>query len=243
MTIDTLDIKSGNVLFHQITNDDKPSFTLKFGQINAMGTNVSNDSLVLSKKPNFTFSANTLFLDSAKLDLRLIFNILSPDEAYHAKVNMDPMPFSVINPILDGQANVQIDGTLNALEVNFDANKYSANGTADMDYSDLKLKLHKTKVTDEGTKEKNAWLLNTLVNPILRTNNNRENTNFKSGIVDYERPLDISFFGMLWHSTKTGLMSTLMPNQGQKKEKSESDKKEKEEVKKSHKKHKGNQPG
>ncbi len=239
LIIDTIDIKQGNVRFQQIGDVDKPTLKLKFGQINSKLTNITNDSLLLEKNARLAFNASTMFMDSARLNLQIVFNLLAPDDAYHVNVKMDEMPFSVVNQILEDQANVQIDGKVNNLKAEFEANKHNAKGILDLDYSDLKLKMHKTKVTESGTKVKSSWLLNTMINPILRTNNNIDQPNFKQGEISYDRPLDIAFFGMIWHSTKTGLMSTLLPGKGQKTETTESNKKE--EVKKTQKKHKKKQ--
>ncbi len=230
LKLDSVEVKDGDVYYKEIFTDGKPPLELNFGQVYASLQNISNDTSILESNPNLLFFANTLFLDSGKLDIKAAFPILSPVDSFNMRVKMDTMPLTVLNPILEGQMKVNVEGDINALEMNFGATRHRSIGTLAFDYSGLKLELLKIKETKTGEKVKKEWLLNALVNPILRSNNNRDKDNFKEGIVDYERPLDISFFGLIWQSLKAGLMTTVVPEK-----KHAVEKKEKKELKKEEK--------
>jgi hypothetical protein len=50
-------------------------------------------------------------------------------------------------------------------------------------------------------------------------------------VIDYQRPLDISFFGMVWQSLKGGMLTTLIPSKNPEKKNKKKEKEEKEEKK------------
>jgi len=214
--IDTIEVRDGYVFYREFSAKGKSPLELTFNSTFATGFNVTNDSASLQSNPDFSFFANTLFMDSSKLELKSTFHILSNDEAFNMKVNIDSMSLLVLNPILEGQMNVDVLGMINALEMNIDANKFGAKGDLTLDYSNLKLHTFKIKETKKGEQIRSHWLINALVNPILKTNNHRDKEGFNAGIVAYTRSLDDSFFTMIWQSLKSGLVSTVVPAKLQK---------------------------
>jgi hypothetical protein len=136
---------------------------------------------------------------------------------FHLVLSLDDMALARLDPILEDQVHARLEGRLNKLAMNIRANRNGAKGDFVFDYSGLKVAFFKVKETKRGTREKRNWVLNTLVNPILKTDNHVSDTNFKDGRIAYVRPPDVSFFGLVWQCIKEGMVTTLMPGKGEQK--------------------------
>ena len=212
VNIDTIYATGGRVFYRELFNDGKPPLRLTFSDASATYTNVSNDSIILARNPNLTFEVNAKFLGVGKLSTTIVYPVLDSLNTLFMKLKIESMSLSALNPILEGQMKAKLSGDINTLAMNFKADRYGSKGDFVFDYSNLKIELFKEKETKDGVKIKKNWLMNTLVNPVIRSNNNISNENFNKGMIDYRRPLDISFFGMVWQSLKGGLITTMIPS-------------------------------
>lgn len=216
--IDTITADGGSIYYREIFNDGKPPLEITFSEARVEVINVCNDPKVLADHPDLVFTAAAKLLNSGQLVVRTVFPILDTLNSFDARIKIGSMPLTAFNPILEDQLKARLSGQMNTLAMKFNANKYGAWGDFIFDYSGLKMQFYKEKETKSGTKEKKNWLINSLVNPVLRTDNNRSSPNFKSGFIDYDRPLDVSFFGLVWQSIKDGMVSTLVPGKSEKAE-------------------------
>jgi len=216
--IDTITADDGYIFYREIFADGKPPLVITFNDASVDVYNVCNDPKVLEAHPELVFKASAKLLDAGRLNVNVVFRIPDSLNSFHAVITIGAMPLETFNTILEDQMSARLYGQMNTLAMNFDANKFGSHGDFVFDYNGLKLQFFKEKQTSKGMKEKKNWLVNTLVNPILRTDNNRSQPNFKSGMIDYKRPLDISFFGLVWQSIKSGMVSTLVPGKGEKAE-------------------------
>ena len=228
--IDTITADGGYIYYREIFNNGKPPLIITFNDASVDVYNICNDPKVLEEHPELVFKASAKLLGAGRLNVNTVFRIPDTLNSFHATITIGSMSLETFNTILEDQMSARLYGQMNTLAMNFEANKFGSHGDFVFDYNGLKLEFYKEKQTKGGVKEKKNWLVNTLVNPILRTDNNRSQPNFKSGFIDYKRPLDISFFGLVWQSIKGGMISTLVPGKG---EKAEAKRKAKNEKKKS----------
>ena len=217
--IDTIEARNGYIFYREIFDDGKPPLMLTFTEASAYFTNVTNDPVLLKTQPILSFAARAKFLDAGRLNVEVAFTMTDTMHPYHLTLSLDNMALSTLNPILEGQVHARMEGQLNKMAMNVFANRKGANGDFVFDYTGLRVSFFKEKQTKKGVKEKKNWLINTIVNPILRTDNHVSTDNFKGGNVAYVRPPDVSFFGMVWQCLKDGMVSTMVPGKGEEKKK------------------------
>ncbi len=242
--IDTLTVSKGYVFYKEIYTDGKLPLEIFFTNMHASGFNITNDSTLLKEKPLFRLYANADVLGEGHLKLDARFPILSPTDSFMMKVTMDTLDVNVLDPIMEGQLKANLEGKINSLMMDFGADKFASSGTLELDYSGLKLEFFKLKTNKKGQEVKHQKFINVLVNPLIKSNNIKDTPGFRTGEINYERPLHMSFFSILWQSLKSGLVTTLMPEKksAQAKEKAKVEKKQvKEERKEVGKQEKGSQ--
>jgi len=225
--IDTIYATGGKVFYRELFNDGKPPLQLFFTDATITYKNVCNDTVLLAQNPDITVDVNAMFLGRGMISASIVNPVLDSLNTLYMKLKIESMPLSAFNPILEGQVKANLSGDLNTLAMNFKADRYSSKGDFVFDYSNLKVELFKEKETKEGLKIKKNWLLNTLVNPIIRSNNNLSQDNFNKGAIDYQRPPDISFYGMVWQCLKSGMITTMIPSKNPENKNKNKDKKEK----------------
>ncbi|MDZ7604502.1 MAG: hypothetical protein U5K79_02715 [Cyclobacteriaceae bacterium] len=228
INIDTIYASGGKMYYRELFNDGNPPLELFFTDASMTYLNVCNDTIILADTPDMTIDVNAMFLGTGKLSTTIVYPVLDSLSTLYMKLKIDSMPLTVFNPILEGQVMANVSGDINTIAMNFTANKYESKGDFVFDYSHLKVELFKEKQTKDGLKIKKNWIMNTLVNPLIRSNNNLSQENFNKGVIDYQRPLDISFFGMVWQSLKGGMVTTLIPSRNPDNKNKNKDKKEKE---------------
>lgn len=214
--IDTITAEGGYIYYREIFDDGKPPLEITFNDAKVEVINVCNDPKILAEHPDLVFTAAAKLLNSGQLVVRTVFPILDTLNSFDARIKIGAMPLTAFNPILEDQMKARLSGQMNTLAMKFNANKFGSWGDFIFDYTGLKLEFYKEKDTRSGKKEKKNWLINSLVNPVLRTDNTRSQPNFKSGFIEYSRPLDVSFFGLVWQSIKDGMVSTLVPGKSEK---------------------------
>ncbi len=210
--IDTLTASNGYVFYKEIYTGGKPPLEIYFENLFASGFNITNDTLSLKEDPNFRLYANTKILGAGYITLESKFPVLSPTDTFMMKVKMDSMDIDVLDPIMEGQLKADLQGKINLLAMDFGADKSGSSGTLELDYSGLKLEFYKLKTNKKGQEVKHQKFINVLVNPLIKSNNNKGTPNFRTGEINYERPPHMSFFSILWQSLKGGLITTLMPD-------------------------------
>ncbi len=225
--IDTIYATGGKVHYRELFGDGKPPLELFFTDAKITYLNACNDTAILAEKPEMTVEVNAVFLDKGKIATTLVYPVLDSLNTVYMQLKIDSMPLSTFNPILEGQIKANLSGDINTLAMNFRADRYGSKGDFVFDYSNLRVQLFKEKETKDGVKIKKNWLVNTLVNPLIRSNNNLSQENFNKGTIDYQRPPDISFFGMVWQSLKGGMVTTMMPSKNPENKNKNKEKKEK----------------
>jgi len=225
INIDTIYATGSKVFYRELFNDGRPPLQLFFTDGTITYLNVCNDTAILAKNPDMKLDVNAMFLDRGNISASIVYPVLDSLSTLYMKLMIEAMPLTAFNPILEGQLKANISGDLNTLAMNFKADRYSSKGDFVFDYSNLKVELFKEKETKEGLKIKKNWLLNTLVNPLIRSNNNLSQENFNKGAIDYQRPPDISFFGMVWQSIKDGMLTTMIPSRNNDNKKKDKEKK------------------
>ncbi len=231
INIDTIYATGGKVYYRELFNNGKPPLELFFTDAKTTYLNICNDTAILADTPDMTVDVSARLLGAGKLTTTIVYPVLDSLSTVFMQLKIDSMPLSTFNPILEGQVKANLSGDINTIAMNFVADKYGSKGDFVFDYSNLKVELFKEKKTKEGIKIKKNWILNTLVNPVIRSNNNLSQGNFNKGVIDYQRPLDISFFGMVWQSLKGGMLTTLIPSKNPEKKNKKKEKEEKEEKK------------
>ncbi len=213
LIVDSLQVKDGKILYHEVTSGKKPPLNVLFAKVNLMGLNITNDQGILKQNPDMVIDMQSKFLNAGLLKVNIKIPVQSPDNKMIVSGTLGPMSFRPVTKMLEGPMGVRFtSGKINSLDFHFVADTSHSTGKLNLDYSDMKIQIFSGGgTTIENKKEKNKWLLNAIVNGIIKTNNHKEDINFAGGLIDYERPDDIAIPGYLYRSLKTGLLSTFKP--------------------------------
>jgi len=210
--VDTIEITDGNVYYHEVTGGQKPPLDVFFTHINFLGLNVTNDSALLSVNPEMKLNVQAKFLDAGDLSLDIDVPVLSKEDKMKVKVELGSMSLKPVSKMIEGPMQVRfLSGTINSMEADFIAGTEHVSGNLYFDYSDMKIQIFKEGVSSQGEKEKNKWLLNAVVNSVVKKNNHKEDVDFATGLIEYDRPADIGIPGYVFQSLKAGLLTTLKP--------------------------------
>jgi len=210
--VDTLEITDGRVLYHETVGGQKPPLNMLFTEVDLMGVNITNDSILLSENPEMKLNIRAKFLDAGDLSLYVEVPVLSEKDKMKVRAKLGPMSFKPVSEMLEGPLQVRfLSGKINSMETEFIADTKHSSGHLYLDYSDMKIQIFKEKMTTQGEKEKEKWFLNAIVNTVVKTNNHKDDINFASGLIEYDRPEDIGVPGYVFQSLKEGLLTTMMP--------------------------------
>ena len=213
LVVDSLQIKNGKVLYHEVTNGQKPPLDVFFAKVHLLGRNITNNPQILKQNPEMTVSLQSKFLNAGILKVDVRVPVLSSDNKMFVEGALGPMSFQPVSKMLEGPMGVRFtSGKINSLDFHFVADTSHSTGKLNFDYSDMKIQIFKAvDTTKVNKKEKNKWFLNAIVNGVVKTNNHKEDINFASGLIEYQRPSDIAIPGYLYRSLKAGLLSTFKP--------------------------------
>lgn len=210
--VDTMEITEGNVLYHEVTGGQKPPLDVFFTNVNLLGVNITNDSTLLSVNPEMNLNVKAKFLDAGNLSLYIVVPVLSLEDKMKVQVKLGSMSLAPVSKMIEGPLQVRfLSGKINSMEADFIAGTEHVSGNLYFDYSDMKIQIFKEGMSAQGEKKKNKWLLNAIVNSVVKTNNHKDDIDFATGLIEYDRPADIGIPGYIFRSLKAGLLTTLKP--------------------------------
>ena len=132
----------------------------------------------------------------------------SNNESFDGNFNLSSTPLSPFNDLLKPFLNIELSsGKLNEALVTIKGNRHKIIGTTELDYNNLQI-----AVKDDNHRLlhriKNA-VLSELANTVLRTNNQKNSTHFKKGVIEYDYNRKEPFFRNIWLATQGGIVTTV----------------------------------
>ena len=190
VSINGLTINDGQVSYIEKNARSRLDGNLLLTHLNGNISNIKNYEL--RSADSLTLHIKGLLLDKEPFDIELHQSYKDSLYGFVMNLQMDPMPFDILNPLLAPLSNVKfVSGGLNDLKMHVIGNDNFAYGKMKFYYHNLHIHLLKN-----GGLEKPTFLKSTesnLVNFFFLKNNNTSRT----GLIYFKRLKDRSFFNYI----------------------------------------------
>ena len=169
--------------------------------------NVTNDSSHLASNPLMTAAMYTKLMNTGKLTVDFGFDMLDAKGAFTYKGQLGAMDGRPLNRILTPLLNAEV-ASANIRSLRFDMKGEDRRnwGTLHFNYDNMKINL--LGQNDEGkasAKKVISFIANSF---IINDSNPDANEKYHVGRIQYQRPVNFSFFKTLWKSLLEGIKQT-----------------------------------
>ncbi len=207
--VDTLSLKNVAIAYTEYDPKNKDRGTLHLENLHGNILNLTNDSLRLTKYNHAYANLTTYIMGKGKLNVKIDFNLTSPNAAFTYVGHVEPFDLKILNPLSKSLGMVAIEsGKVRSVDFTVSANLRSSSGTVKFAYNDLKVDLLKE---DEDTNvKKKKGFLSFLANTVLIKNDNpTKGDAIRISKVTYQRLPQASFFNLMWKSVFVGIRETV----------------------------------
>lgn len=208
VNIDTVYVDNVDILYGETSGTTHQEGIITFNGARGTITNVTNDSIALSKNKFMRADLRCRIMDAGNLHAQFGFDMLSKNGAYTYKGSLGAMQAPAYNRILKPLLNVEI-GSGNVRKVTFDMHGTDRRNWGDFrfDYDNLKVRILGEK--DEDGKRDRKRVLSFLVNQIIINDSNPDaNEKYHIGKIQYQRVPEFTFWKTLWRSLLEGIKQT-----------------------------------
>lgn len=207
LNIDTLNLLNTDIVYEELSKVTQETGKLSFNNSTIRFTNITNDSLAISRNPIMDVSMQTKFMNAASLETNLHFDLVSEIGAFEFQGKLNAMNGRALNQVLMPLAEVEINSAnIRSLAFNFKANERDARGTVNFRYNNLKVKL--LMLEEKGVVK--SKIASTVANSfIINSSNPTELGEFIPGAVYYKRPSTYSIFKLMWKSIFQGVKTSV----------------------------------
>ncbi|TCC93361.1 hypothetical protein EZ428_00905 [Pedobacter frigiditerrae] len=206
--IDTLTLNKLDIAYTEYNPKTKERGTLKLDNLSGQILNITNDSLRLTKRNHAYADLTTYVMGTAKLNVKIDFNLTSKDAAFSYMGHVSPFDLKVLNPLSRSLGLVSINtGSVKSVDFTINANERGSAGVVKFAYNDLKVNL--LKEDENGVKEKKG-LLSFLANTVLIKNDNpTKDEPLRVANITFTRVPQASFFNLMWKSVFIGIRESV----------------------------------
>lgn len=207
LNIDTLNLLNTDIVYEELSKVTQKTGKLSFNNSTIRFTNITNDSLAISRNPIMGVSMQTKFMNAASLQTNLHFDLASDIGAFEFQGKLNAMNGRTLNSVLIPLAEVEINSAnIQSLSFNFKANEKDARGAVNFRYNNLKVKL--LMLEEEGL-VKSKIASSVANNFIINSSNPTPLGEFIPGAVYYRRPSTYSIFKFMWKSIFQGVKTSV----------------------------------
>ena len=201
---DTVLLNNLHISYTEYNPQTNSKGTILFKDLNGSIFNVTNDSLSLLKNKFANAYLQTYLMGKGKLAINLGFNLTDKNGAFTYKGTLGTMQTAAINSVTKPMAMIMTSsGKINSLDFDMRGNLKGAGGTMALRYEDLNVILMKK---DEQENFKKMGLISLFANALLLERANpSKNKPLRVVNTYYNRPLDASFFNLMWKAIFAGL--------------------------------------
>lgn len=202
--VEKLSLTKVDIAYTEYNPKNKERGTLKLDNLSGEITNLTNDSLRLTKNNHARADLTTYILGTGKLNVKIDFNLTDPRAAFSYIGHVSPFNLRVLNPLSKSLGEVEIEsGKVRSVDFNINANQNGSTGTVSFSYTDLKVNLLKE---NEAGKAEKKGLLSFLANTVLIKNNNpSKDEPLRTANITWDRAPQASFFNIMWKSVFVGI--------------------------------------
>lgn len=203
ISVDSVEVRNGHLLYEMRPKLPEANIGyLKFLNLNATITNITNDSQRIARDPLLRTKVNTVVNGESELQAYFTFDLSSPDFAFNYTGDMHQFDLPQFNTILMETSRMKIvAGKMQRLAFEVAADNRLATGEMKIEYDGLKI---------EWQEQHNA--LAALAQKVIMREQNPKNGSYRIGKIYFERQPYRSFWNFYLKSLLSGLTSTALPN-------------------------------
>lgn len=206
--VDTVFVNNVDVVYGEMSGRYSREGEISFDETTGILTNVTNDTLALSKDKYMRADLRAKIMGSGNLHVKFNFDMLSKAGEHSYNATLGNMNATAFNRILYPLLNVEIkSGNIQGIRFNISGTDYRSRGEFRFDYNNLKidLKADPDKPRKKSSLKIASFLVNTL---IIDDSNPNANEEYHIGKVDHRRVPEHTFFKNLWESLLDGIKQT-----------------------------------
>jgi len=203
--VQKIQLKDVNVNYAVYNSESNQKGQISFQHTSGIIKNATNLEKIKAINPTMEVNLNTYLFGQGKLDVNFKFNLTAKDGAFSYNGVLHNFNARVLNQITKPLGLVRINrGNIDKLKFDFKANDLGAKGTVAFSYYDLSVALMKNDPEKDHlvTRGFLSFLANAL---IIKSENPGADGKLIPEEVDYSRPVNTSFFNMIWRSLFTGI--------------------------------------
>jgi hypothetical protein len=209
VTIDTITMHNGYFRYAIAARKSEKTASLFMTNIESRIYQTSNNVVEKKRNPYLICRSTNLTMGAAKTRTKYVFNLASKRGAFSAYTHMGPVNAKAFNKLSAPLGLMEVkSGTINKMDMYFDATTAGAKGNIDLYFKDLKINLLK-RDEDTDTLKKRGFL-SFVTNAVMPNDNPKDNGKFKKGPINVTREPRMSFFGLIWKCTQDGMSSAVM---------------------------------
>lgn len=205
IAIDTVGLSNVDLKYSEYNPASKKTGRVDFKSLTGNIINVTNDSLQLAKNNHAIANFSSALMGTGKLKVKIDFNLTADNGAFSYSGSLDKFDLRNLNSLSKNLGLIEIEGgNIQHLDFNASGNMRSANGSMNMLYTNLKVKLLSDNIDGKGTKEKG--FLSFLANAVLVKNENpKKGEAARTAVMTNTRINSASFFNLMWKTVFVGI--------------------------------------
>lgn len=206
VNIDTLQLRAADIYYATINSETEKPGHVSFNRTYCTLYNVSNDSANLLQNPYMTMDFVSDFMGEGELTGSFRFHLMDENNSYQVVAELGEMDIAEVNTLTIPSINLKITGGHNlSLYMNIAVDEGDYSGIMEFSYEDLQIELRDSD--EESEKKVVNWLFNNL---LVKKENIKEEKNFRTGVISYERVTYYGFFKNMWHAIEGGITTSIM---------------------------------
>lgn len=202
LKFDKINILNSSIFYEERSVAGKPPGKIRFSNLNAEITNISNWDLETKNLMQTTIKAKAKFMGESKLNIDMEFNINDPEDKFNFSGNLAGISAEAMNSFLKPALNIEVNGKISSLYFNFFGNNDEALGDTRLQYHDFKVDVLKK---DGFSKNK---ILSGLANLMLK--NKVANKKMDQKNISAIRDKTKSFWNFLWLCIRNGALKSFL---------------------------------
>lgn len=205
LRIDTVLVDNIDLTYTQMSGKTGKEGSISFNHTRGTLTNVTNDSIILSKDKYMRADLTAKIMNAGNLHAKFGFDMLSKTGYHTYAGTLGAMNATAFNRILQPLLNVGLaSGNIRKVSFNMEGTDKKNWGTLKFDYDNLKVDLL-NKQQDSG-KQTGKKVISFMVNQILINDSNPDaNEVYHVGKINYTRVPEHTFFKTMWQSLLAGI--------------------------------------
>lgn len=200
LTVDSLGIVNGNILYQERVKEDNMGGTISFKDLNAGIANVGNTYQAPIKTE---LNIRARFMENTSFSAYWAFDVNNRNDHFLFTAEVGKMNANKMNSFTEPNMNVRLEGQVARTYFTIDANNESSSTDIKINYSNFKV-----NVLRKDSERKNK-LVSAIANIFIPKNSTNKEENYREGRGVASRNKTQSVFNFLWISIESALRNAM----------------------------------